>query len=150
MILRMFRIVTVVFLFSAINFKCVSYSSALKSTLSENAQLLGINTLLKEAGGLNKLMGKGKKSFTLLAPTNNALAKLGPGTLENLLKKGNKEQLLGLLKKHIIQGKNKVDAIKDGHCKDILGNELKLGEATIIETIQTKGGIIHVLDKVIQ
>jgi uncharacterized surface protein with fasciclin (FAS1) repeats len=146
----MARIVIVVFLLSAIHFNCVSYSSALKSTLGENAQLSGFNALLKEAGGLNTLLGKGRKPFTLLAPSNNALAKLGPGTVENLLKKGNKDQLIGLLKKHIIPGKNKVDAIRDGHCKDVLGNELNLGGAQITETIQTKGGLIHVLDKVIQ
>ena len=150
MTLRMVRIVIVVFLLSAIHFKCVSYSSALKSTLSENAQLSGFNALLKEAGGLNNLLGKGRKPFTLLAPTNNALAKLGPGTVENLLKPANKEQLIGLLKKHILPGKNKVGAIKEGHCKDILGHELNLEGTTITETIQTKGGLIHVVNKVIQ
>ena len=150
MTLRMLRLVIFIIFLSAINFNCVSYSSALKSTLSENAQLSGIHTLLKEAGGLNNLMGKGKKSFTLLAPTNNALAKLGPGTVENLLKPANKEQLMGLLKKHILPGKNKVGAIKDGHCKDILGNELNPVGVNFTETIQTKGGLIHVIDKVIQ
>lgn len=147
---RFFRLAVVVIIISTINFNCVSYSLALNSTLEENTQLSGIHTLLKQAGGLNNIMGKGKKSFTLLAPTNNALAKLGPGTVENLLKPANKEQLMGLLKKHILPGKNKVGAIKDGHCKDILGNELYPGGANFTETIQTKGGLIHVIDKVIQ
>lgn len=148
--LRFFRLAVVVIIISAINFNCVSYSSALKSTLDENTQLSGINTMLKQAGGLNNIMGKGKKSFTLLAPSNNALAKLGPGTVENLLKPANKEQLIGLLKKHIVPGKNKVDLIKAGHLKDIMGNELNLSGTNITETIQTKGGLIHVIDKVIQ
>jgi uncharacterized surface protein with fasciclin (FAS1) repeats len=148
--LRFFRLALVVIIISVTNFNCVSYSSALNSTLEENTQLSGINTLLKHAGGLNSLMGKGKKSFTLLAPTNNALAKLGPGTVENLLKPANKEQLMGLMKKHILPGKNKVGAIKDGHCKDILGNELNPGGVNFTETFQTKGGLIHVVDKVIQ
>jgi uncharacterized surface protein with fasciclin (FAS1) repeats len=132
------------------HFNCASTSTALKSILLENAQLSGMNTLLKEAGGLNNLMGKGKNPFTLLAPSNNALAKLGPGTIENLLKPGNKEQLIGFLKKHIISGKNKVNQINAGGLKDILGNELNLGGANITETIQTKGGLIQVIDKVIQ
>jgi uncharacterized surface protein with fasciclin (FAS1) repeats len=147
---RFFRLAVVSIIISTINFNCVSYSSALNSTLEENTQFSGIHTLLKQAGGLNNIMGKGKKSFTLLAPTNNALAKLGPGTVETLLKPANKEQLIGLLKKHILPGKYKVDAIKDGHCKDILGNELNPGGANFTETIQTKGGLIHVVDKVIQ
>lgn len=116
----------------------------------DNAQLSGINALLKSAGGLNTLMGKGKKPFTFLAPTNNALAKLGPGTVENLLKPGNQEQLIDLLKKHIIPGKNKMDSIKAGHLKNIMGNEFNLNGANITETIQTKGGLIQVIDKVIQ
>ena len=147
---RFSRLVILCFFISTLHINCASSSTALKSTLGENTQLSGINTLLKEAGGLNNLMGKGKKPFTLLAPSNNALAKLGPGTVENLLKPGNKEQLISLLKKHIIPGKNKVDSIKAGHLKNIMGNELNLGGAHITETIQTKGGLIQVIDKVIQ
>jgi uncharacterized surface protein with fasciclin (FAS1) repeats len=145
-----FSLLVILFFFiSTVHFNCASSSAALMDTLGENAQLSGINTLLKQAGGLNHLMGKGKKPFTLLAPTNNALAKLGPGTVENLLKSGNKEELIGLLKKHIIPGKFKVDSIKAGHLKDILGNELNLNGANITETIQTRSGLIHVIDKVL-
>ncbi len=115
----------------------------------DNAQLSGINTLLKSAGGLNTLMGKGKKPFTFLAPTNNALAKLGPGTVENLLKPGNKELLIDLLEKHLLPGKFKQDQIKAGGLKDIKGNELNLGNTRITETIQTKGGLIQVIDHVL-
>jgi len=148
--LRFSLLVILLFLLSVLHFNCASSSSALKSTLDENTQLTGINTLLKQAGGLKNLMGKGKKPFTLLAPTNNALAKLGPATVENLLKPGNQEQLINLLKKHIIPGKNKVDSIKAGHLKNIMGNELNLNGANITETILTKGGLIQVIDKVIQ
>jgi uncharacterized surface protein with fasciclin (FAS1) repeats len=115
----------------------------------DNAQLSGINALLKSAGGLNTLMGKGKKPFTFLAPTNNALAKLGPGTVENLLKPGNKEELISLLKKHVLAGKFKQDQIKAGGLKDINGNELNLSNTRITETIQTKGGLIQVIDQVL-
>ena len=147
---RFFRLVVFVFLIPAVNFNCASYSSSLNNTLSEYTQLSGINTLFNQAGGLNNLMGKGNKSFTILAPSNNALAKLGPGTVESLLKPGNKQQLIGLLQKHIVPGKNNADSLRAGHLKDILGNEVSLGGANISETIQTKGGIIHVIDKVIQ
>ena len=113
----------------------------------DNAQLSGINTLLRSAGGLNTVMGKGKKPFTLLAPTNNALAELGPGKLENYL--GNKEKLIGLLKKHVLPGKFNQDQIRAGGLKDITGNELNLGNTRITESIQTKGVMIQVIDKVL-
>lgn len=137
------------FFVCTLHFNCASSSAALRSTLMDNAQLSGINTLLKSAGGLNSVMGKGKKPFTLLAPTNNALAELGPGTVENLLKPGNKEQLIGLLKKHVLPGKFNQDQIRAGGLKDITGNELNLGNTRITETIQTKGGLIQVIDKVL-
>lgn len=147
--LRPVLLVITCFFICTLHFNCASPSSSLRSTLMENAQLSGINTLLKSAGGLNTLMGKEKKYFTFLAPTNNALAKLGPGTVENLLKPGNKEELISLLKKHVLPGKFKQDQIKAGGLKDINGNELTLGNTRITETIQTKGGIIQVIDNVL-
>jgi uncharacterized surface protein with fasciclin (FAS1) repeats len=148
--LTFIRLALAFVLITTFHCSCVSSSAALQSTLGGNMQLSGINTLLNSAGGLKNLMGKGNKPFTFLAPTNNALVKLGPGTLENLLKPENKEQLIGILKKHALPGKFKADQIKAGGIKDILGNELNLGGANILETIHTKSGLVQVIDKVIQ
>lgn len=131
------------------NFSCTSPSAALLSSLGENMQLSGIATLLKSAGGLKNIIGNGKGPFTLLAPTNNALSTLGTANLEKLLKPENKEQLIGILKKHVLPGKFKADQIKAGGLKDVSGNELNLGNAHITETKQTKGGMIQVIDKVL-
>jgi uncharacterized surface protein with fasciclin (FAS1) repeats len=147
--LRLVLLVIACFLICTVHFNCASPWTALRSTLMDNAQLSGINALFKSAGGLNTVMGKGKKPFTLLAPTNNALAELGPGTVENLLRSGNKEMLVGLLKKHVLPGKFNQDQIKAGGLKDINGNELNLGNTRITESIQTKGGMIQVIDKVL-
>ncbi|MGL6267612.1 MAG: fasciclin domain-containing protein, partial [Chitinophagaceae bacterium] len=105
--------------------------------------------MLKSAGGLNTLMGKGKKPFTFLAPTNNALAKLGPGTLEKLLQPGNIEMLKSLLANHVLPGKFTQDQITAGGLKDINGKEINLSNTRITETIQTKAGLIQVIDKVL-
>ncbi len=67
---------------SILHFSCSSPANALMSTLGGNPQLSGISSLLKGAGGLGNLVGKGP--FTLLAPSNNALSSLGAGALENL------------------------------------------------------------------
>jgi uncharacterized surface protein with fasciclin (FAS1) repeats len=132
-----------------LNFSCTSPSAALITSLGDYAKLSGMATLLKSAGGLKNIMGKGKGPFTLLAPTNNALSTLGTANLEKLLKPENKEQLIGILKKHVLPGKFKADQIKSGGLKDVSGNVLNLGSARITESIQTKGGMIQVIDKVL-
>ncbi len=147
---RFLRPVLITLFITLFNFSCTSPSASLLSSLGDNAQLSGMATLLKSAGGLKNIMGKGKGHFTLLAPTNNALSTLGTVTLENLLKPENKLQLIGILKKHVLPGKFKTDQIKAGGLKDVTGNELNLGSAHITESIQTKGGMIHVIDKVIK
>jgi uncharacterized surface protein with fasciclin (FAS1) repeats len=147
---RFLRPVLITLFITLLNFSCTSPSAALLSSLGDYAQLSGMATLLKSAGGLNNIMGKGKGPFTLLAPTNNALSTLGTATLENLLKPENKEQLIGILKKHVLPGKFKAEQIKAGGLKDVSGNELNMGSAHITESIQTKGGMIQVIDKVIK
>ena len=138
----------VVVFVSVLHYSCSSPANALMSTLGGNPQLSGITSLLKGAGGLGNLVGKGP--FTLLAPSNNALSSLGAGALENLLKPENKDMLQGILKKHVLPGKYTTDQIKAGGLKDATGNNLNLGGANITESIPTKGGLIQVLDGIIK
>jgi uncharacterized surface protein with fasciclin (FAS1) repeats len=137
-------------LITSLHYSCSSTSASLLGSMAGNAQLSGISTLLKSAGGFQNITGKKKGPFTLLAPTNNALSTLGVETLENLLKPENKEMLKGFLKKYILSGKYNAVKIKAGGLKDIEGNILQFGDAHITESIPTKGGQIHVIDKVIQ
>ena len=60
-------------------------------------------TALKAADLVDTLSGPGP--FTVLAPTNEAFAKLPAGVLDNLLKPENKAQLVALLTYHVL-GKN--------------------------------------------
>jgi uncharacterized surface protein with fasciclin (FAS1) repeats len=146
---RFLRPVLTIVFFCIFNFSCTSPSAGLLSTLGGYTQLSGMATLLKSAGGLKNIIGNGKGPFTLLAPTNNAISTLGTANLENLLKPENKEQLIGILKKHVLAGKFKADQIKAGGLKDASGNELNIGNAIISESIPTKGGMIQVIDKVL-
>src|SRR5204862_4615665 len=64
------------------------------------------NTLVaavKAAGLVDALKGPGP--FTVFAPTDEAFAKLPPGTLENLLKPENKDKLMSILLYHVVPGK---------------------------------------------
>ena len=47
----------------------------------------------------------GEGPFTVLAPTDEAFAKLPAGTIDTLLKPENRTQLVDILKNHVIAGK---------------------------------------------
>src|SRR4051795_10546915 len=70
---------------------------------------------VKAAGLVDTLKGEGP--FTVLAPTDEAFAKLPAGTVENLLKPENKATLVAILTYHVIPGKAMAaDVVKlDGH-----------------------------------
>lgn len=75
-------------------------------TIAENAmKIANFSTLIeavKAAGLADELMGTGP--YTVFAPTDSAFAKLPEGTVQNLLKPENREQLVALLKAHIVPG----------------------------------------------
>ena len=58
---------------------------------------------VKAAGLVDALKGAGP--FTVFAPTDEAFAKLPPGTLENLLKPENKDELRKILLYHVVAGR---------------------------------------------
>lgn len=64
-----------------------------------------------KAAGLEEELSKGGP-YTLFAPTNAAFDKLPEGTMENLLKPENKEQLKNLLLNHIVKGTHTYVEIK--------------------------------------
>lgn len=57
---------------------------------------------VKAAGLVETLEGKGP--FTVFAPTNEAFAKLPPGTVDTLLKPENKATLVKILTYHVVSG----------------------------------------------
>src|ERR1700728_3691642 len=71
---------------------------------------------VKAAGLVETLEGPGP--FTVFAPTNEAFAKLPPGTVDNLLKPENKATLVKVLTYHVVSGRmtasNLMKAVKDG------------------------------------
>ena len=64
-----------------------------------------------EAAGLEAALS-GSTPVTVLAPTDEAFAKLPAGALENLLKPENRTQLEALLKNHVLAGKLGRDDLK--------------------------------------
>ena len=116
-------------------------------------------TAVKAAGLVETLKGEGP--FTVFAPTNEAFAKLPEGTVENLLKPENKDQLVAVLTYHVVPG----EVMKKGNtgsrmeATTVQGSPVvvdlsyagpKVNEADIVTAdIKADNGVIHVIDEVI-
>jgi len=112
-----------------------------------------------KAGDLVDVL-KGDGPFTVFAPTNDAFAKLPAGTVENLLKPENKDQLVAVLTYHVVPGKVMSGDLSNGmKAKTVQGSEitvtLKDGKAMINDAtvtaadIEADNGVVHVIDTVI-
>lgn len=113
---------------------------------------------IKAADLVETLSGKGP--FTVFAPTDDAFAKLPPGTLEDLLKPENKEKLVSILTYHVVSGKVKAaDVVKldtattvNGKAADVnvANGQVTIDNANVTATdIAASNGVIHVIDTVI-
>ncbi|WP_415404364.1 fasciclin domain-containing protein [Tateyamaria sp. SN3-11] len=98
--------------------------------------------------------------FTVFAPTDAAFAKLPAGTVENLLKPENKDQLTAILTYHVLPGqtlaadlagKRLSVATVNGKNVHIDGrNGVKVEKSNVTQAdILTSNGVIHVIDSVL-
>ncbi len=145
-----------------------------QKTIVENAsQASNLTTLVaavKAAGLAETLSGEGP--FTVFAPTNEAFAKLPAGTVDDLLKPENKDQLAKILTYHVVPAKATSDAAMkmiedDGGkhpAKTVEGGEITLGmegesivvmdasgnTATVTQAdVMQSNGVVHVIDTVL-
>ena len=115
---------------------------------------------VKAAGLVETLKGDGP--FTVMAPTDEAFAKLPAGTVEELLKPENKDKLVAVLTYHVIPGKamaadvvkldgKSVKTVQGSSAKiSVGGGGVKIDNAKVIKTdILCTNGVIHVIDSVI-
>jgi uncharacterized surface protein with fasciclin (FAS1) repeats len=115
---------------------------------------------VQAAGLVDTLKGDGP--FTVLAPTDEAFAKLPEGTVASLLKPENKAKLAAILTYHVIPGKamaadvvkldgNTVKTVQGGGIQvSVNGGTVMVNDAQVIQTdIACSNGVIHVIDTVI-
>ncbi len=121
----------------------------------------GFQTLLAAATAAD-LVGvlTGEGPFTVLAPTDEAFAKLPAGTVDTLLKPENRAQLVDILKNHVIAGKvSLAKALEVREGTTLQGSKIsikfdagrvQIGNATLVKAdIPASNGIIHVIDQVL-
>ncbi|GAA0778544.1 fasciclin domain-containing protein [Roseibium denhamense] len=103
---------------------------------------------------------KGDGPFTVFAPTDEAFAALPAGTVDNLLKPENKDQLVAILTYHVIPGAVMSTDIagKTLDVETVEGNTInvnatdgvKINSANVVTAdIKASNGVIHVIDAVI-
>ena len=103
---------------------------------------------------------KGDGPFTVFAPSDEAFAALPAGTVENLLKPENKDQLVAILTYHVVPGKimsadiaGKTAEVTTVQGSDISVNAMNgvmVDSATVVAAdIEADNGVIHVIDQVV-
>jgi uncharacterized surface protein with fasciclin (FAS1) repeats len=139
----------------------VTSSTASAADIVDTAVAANFNTLvaaLKAAGLVDTLKGPGP--FTVFAPTDEAFAKLPPGTLESLLKPENKAKLQSILTYHVVLGKVMAqDVVKLHSARTVEGQDITIksmngrvmvDNAGVTKTdIVVSNGVIHVIDSVL-
>jgi len=118
------------------------------STLVAAVQAADLENALVNAGPL-----------MVFAPTNSAFDKLPEGTVENLLKPENKDDLANILKFHVTPGNYDKEFLKNfkklGQANDqnvaveVQGDDVYVGGVKIVASVKASNGIIHVVDGVI-
>lgn len=130
----------------------VAISSEPHSTLVAAVQAAQIEHVSVNAGPL-----------TVFAPVNAAFDALPEGTVENLLKPENKNDLATILTRHAAPGSYDMDALRrearkgrklymaTGDYLEVIvdGDDVIVGGAKIVGTVPASNGIIHVIEKVI-
>ena len=109
-----------------------------------------------EAAGLIETL-KGPGPFTVFAPTDEAFAKLPPGTVEGLL--ADKAKLTAILTYHVVAGNvsssavagmTEATSLNGATLKIDTSAGVKINDATVIKAdVAATNGVIHVIDTVL-
>ncbi len=118
------------------------------STLVAAVQAAQIEHILVNAGPL-----------TVFAPVNSAFDALPEGTVETLLKPENKKKLAFILTNHAAPSTYKGRLLKDGRKIYMAtgeyipirrdGDDIYIGDAKILATVDASNGVVHLIDKVL-
>ncbi|MCG8695724.1 MAG: fasciclin domain-containing protein [Minwuiales bacterium] len=144
--------------FGALSASAGSKSADIVDTAASAGQFETLVAAVKAAGLVETLKGSGP--FTVFAPTDEAFAKLPAGTVENLLKPENKDQLVAVLTYHVVPGKimasdiagktSKVETVQGAKLSVDATDGVKVDEATVVSAdIEASNGVIHVIDTVV-
>jgi len=127
-------------------------------TAADAGQFTTLITAVKAAGLEDTLKGSGP--FTVFAPTDAAFDKLPAGTVDNLLKPENKDQLVAILTYHVVPGKvmsadiagqqTAATTVQGQEISIDASNGVKINDATVTTAdVEASNGVVHAIDTVI-
>ncbi|MEM1126689.1 MAG: fasciclin domain-containing protein [Bacteroidota bacterium] len=147
---------------TSLNAQAQDADEAPANTVVDVAVANNFNTLVAalEAADLVEAL-RGAGPFTVLAPTDEAFAKLPEGTLESLLLPENKDQLTAILMYHVIPAEAMAEQVVtmdtaptlQGASLTITASEagqVMINEANVVMTdVAASNGVVHVIDTVL-
>ena len=125
-----------------------------------NAEIFGTLAAALSAANLIDVL-KGDGPFTVFAPSDEAFSKLPGGTVENLLKPENMDQLVAVLTYHVVPGKilstdimrgsNSVATVQGSSVTIMKSYDaVKINQATVVMAdVEATNGVIHIIDEVL-
>ena len=144
---------------TAVAFAMPSYAqdADIVDTAVANGNFTTLAAALEAAGLVETLKGEGP--FTVFAPTDAAFAALPAGTVEDLLKPENKDQLTAILTYHVVPGAVMSTDLTEGMtAATVNGKEITITleggpkvNGAVISTpdVAASNGVIHAIDSVI-
>ena len=97
--------------------------------------------------------------LTVFAPTDAAFAKLPAGTVDNLVKPENIDQLRHILQHHVVPSAYAAADLKDGqvlgmvdggHCTvKVVDGKITVDGANVLASIKASNGVVHIIDTVL-
>jgi uncharacterized surface protein with fasciclin (FAS1) repeats len=136
--------------------------SAKVDSLSNMKEIPSLSTFrnLLEIADHDGIPGTGP--FTIFAPTNDAFNELPKGTVENLLKPENKDQLIKFIGNHVVAGEYNIAKLKNNLKLNTIRNDtlnltsdstglIKINGTSVITNpdIYSNNGIIQIINKVL-
>ena len=125
-----------------------------------HAEIFGTLAAALSAANLIDVL-KGNGPFTVFAPSDEAFSKLPGGTVENLLKPENMDQLVAVLTYHVVPGRvlstdimmgsNSVATVQGSSVTIVKSYDaVKINQATVVVAdVEATNGVIHIIDEVI-
>lgn len=133
-------------------------SKNIVQTATDSSNLTTLVKAVQAADLVGTLNGQGP--FTVFAPDNNAFNKLPAGTVDNLLKPENKEQLRSILTYHVVAGNIRSGDLKDGQTVTTVNGQTlmvkisngkpMINNANVVTAdVSASNGTVHIIDTVL-
>ena len=142
---------------SVLSLPAAAQDKDIVDTAVANGSFNTLAAALTAAGLVETLKGEGP--FTVFAPTDAAFAALPAGTVEELLKPENKDQLVSILTYHVVPGAVMSTDLTEGMtAATVQGADVTItldggpkvnGAVISMPDVAASNGVIHVIDSVI-